>query len=36
MAQMLQALLSYFEDAGVETLETLREIQAARAGLWRR
>ena len=36
MAQMLQALLSYFEEAGVETLETLREIQAARAWLWRR
>ena len=36
MAQMLEALLSYFEEAGVETLEALREIQAARAWLWRR
>lgn len=36
IAQMLEALLSYFEEAGVETLEALREIQAARAWLWRR
>lgn len=36
MAQMLQALLSYCEDAGVESLESLTRIQNARAWMRRR
>lgn len=36
MAQLLQAVLAYSEDAGIDTLESYGRLQAVRAWFWRR